>query len=191
MSQPSPRPKAAKADRTWLLVGLGFVVFWGVYLVFFVPGRSGSSSRLANTGRPEPADYSWQVLDLDDKPVEFEQYKGKTIFLNVWATWCRPCVLELPSIAKLAANPKVKDVAFVCVSIDDSSARVKSFLKGRNWPMTVFRATRLPLVFTTEGIPATFIIAPDGKVVASEVGSSDWDDTEVVSFLEQVLKTKG
>lgn len=175
----------AKPDRTWLYVGLGFVILWGIYLAFFNPG----GPNLESSGASTPADYSWKLLDLDDKPVEFSKYKGKTVFLNVWATWCGPCVREMPSIAALAANPGLKDVAFVCVSTDDSAGVVKQFLAGKNWPMTILRATELPPAFATEGIPATFLIAPNGRVAASQIGSTDWNEPKVVAFLEKLAKS--
>ena len=83
------------------------------------------------------------------------------MFLNVWATWCGPCVQEMPSIARLADDPRLKgkDIAFVCVSIDQSSAAVRTFLEGRPWRMSFFRAEDIPPVFSTDGIPATYIIA--------------------------------
>lgn len=180
-------PKAPKADRTWLYVALAFLVFWAIYLRVYGPGTS-TAPRLEGTGLTQPAEYSWTLRGLDGKPVSFEQFKGKPVFLNVWATWCPPCVREMPSIARLAADPKLKGVAFVCVSVDEQTETVKRFLEGKGWPMTVLRAEGLPSVFSTDGIPATFIIAPDGKVVASEVGSADWDEPEVVAMLEDLQK---
>ncbi len=69
----------------------------------------------------KPADYDWSLMDLDGQPVSFAKFKGKTVFLNIWATWCGPCVGEMPSIAKLARNPRLQDknIEFVCVSTDD------------------------------------------------------------------------
>ena len=177
----APRP-----NRTWLYVGLGFVVLWAAYLRFFGPGGgSGYGPRLQGSGLAEPADYAWTPRDLKGNDVPFSTFRGKTVFLNVWATWCGPCVGEMPSIAKLAADPKLKDVAFVCVSVDDHPESVKSFLasRGEGWTMTVLHAKTLPKVFTTTGIPATFLIAPDGKIAASEVGSADWSDPAVSAFL--------
>lgn len=176
MTEPNP----GKPNRAPLYLGLAFVAFWVVYLAFFLP----------RPHTPGPADYSWRLLDLDDAPVEFSRFRGKTVFLNVWATWCGPCVMEMPSIARLASYPALKDVAFVCVSTDDSAATVKQFLADKHWPMTVLRATDTPPVFSTPGIPATFIIAPDGRVVRSEVGAADWDDPEVVALLEGLAAPK-
>jgi len=182
----------SKSDHIWWIVGIAFVAAWCLYLAFFgpklpegglAPPRLSPDSALAR-----PADYGWTLLDLDDNPVEFAKFKGKPVFLNIWATWCPPCVAELPSIANLAANPRVKDVTFICVSTDQSADKVKSFLRDKSWPMTVLRATDLPEVFVTDGIPATFLIAPDGKVAIAEVGSAQWDDPSAVAFLEKLAK---
>ena len=186
-------PDSPRSGRTWLYLGLAFVILWFGYLRFFGPTPGGRGPDLDGSALARPADYSWTLQDLDGAPVDFGKFKGKTVFLNVWATWCGPCVAEMPSIAALAADPALKDVAFVCVSTDDDAATVKRFLetRGKGWPMTVLRATNLPPVFLTEGIPATFLIAPDGRVAASQVGSSDWNDPKVVAFLKGLQTPKG
>jgi hypothetical protein len=94
----------------------------------------------------------------------------------------------MPSIARLADNPqlKSKNVQFVCVSTDESAGVVRRFLEGKNWSMTILRADRLPPVFATDGIPATFLIAADGRIAASQVGSADWSLPHVVEFLEKL-----
>lgn len=188
---PSPEPgPAARSDRTWLYVVLAFLVFWFVYLAFFGPSMPGDAPSLENSALAGPADYSWRLQDLDGNPVSFARFQGRPVFLNLWATWCGPCVREMPSIARLAADPKLKDVAFVCVSTDDDARTVQQFLnaRGRDWPMTILRAEDVPPVFATDGIPATFLIAPDGRVAASQIGSARWDDPEVVAFLDRLQR---
>ena len=132
------------------------------------------------------------MLDLNDQPVAFSQFKGKTIFLNIWATWCGPCVTEMPSIARLAKEPRLQDkgIEFLCLSVDDSSDKVRSFLEGRSWNMTFFRAEKLPGTFSTDGIPATFVIAPNGRIVAMQVGMEQWDKSQVVDFLEKIAVSR-
>jgi thiol-disulfide isomerase/thioredoxin len=179
-----------KLDRTWWIVGLGFVIVWGLYLIFFGPRTTVELSppQLATSAEPKQVDYSLTVRDLNEKPVPFERYRGKAVFLNIWATWCPPCVAELPSIARLAADPRLKEVAFLCVATDESAETVRDFLRDKDWPMTVLHATSLPNVFTTDGIPATFLIAPDGRTVAMEVGAAAWDDPSAVEYLEKLAK---
>ena len=175
-----------KPGRDWLLAVMAFLIFWIAYLIWLAPRPPVDS--LESSGSKQPAAYDWPVLDLKDQPVSFSQFRGKTVFLNVWATWCPPCIEEMPSIARLAENPRLrgKDIAFVCVSTDDSSDDVRRFLEGRTWTMTFLRAEKLPAVYMTDGIPATFIIAPDGRIAAFQLGPDRWDRDEVVSFLEKI-----
>jgi thiol-disulfide isomerase/thioredoxin len=172
-------------NRTWLYVAIAFALFWILCLKFFVPVRSND---LENTGISEPADYNWTLMDLDGQAVSFAKFKGKTVFLNIWATWCGPCVGEMPSIAKLARDPRLqnKNIEFVCVSTDGSALAVRQFLADKHWPMTILRADSLPAVFSSEGIPATFLIGPDGRIAASRVGAADWNEPDVVAFLEKL-----
>jgi thiol-disulfide isomerase/thioredoxin len=173
------------SPRMWWLIGLAFCVFWVLYISLWGPRRR---ALLESSDMSEPAAYEWSPLDLEDRPVPFARYKGKTVFLNIWATWCGPCRSEMPSIARLAENSRLRDkgVEFVCVSTDDSSQPVRQYLEGKGWRMTFLRAETLPRVFLTEGIPTTFLIAPDGKIAATEIGAADWNDPQVVAFLEKL-----
>ena len=179
MADTKPRP-----DRIWVIIALVFLGFWVVYLIFFFPGNR---RPLEGPGIDLPADYNWKLEDLREQSVPFSRFKGKTVFLNIWATWCPPCVGEMPSIARLAENPRLKgkNIEFVCVSTDDSTGTVVRFVRDKNWPMTVLRSESLPPVFLTEAIPATYIITPGGRIVAAEVGANDWDNADVVAFLEK------
>jgi thiol-disulfide isomerase/thioredoxin len=172
-------------NRTLMYVAIALALFWLFCLKVFLPARPND---LENTGLSEPADYNWTLTDLDGQPVPFAKFKGKTVFLNIWATWCGPCVGEMPSIAKLARDPRLqnKNIEFLCVSTDASALAVRQFLSDRNWTMTILRADRIPAVFSTEGIPATFLIGADGRIAGSRVGAADWNEPGVVAFLEQL-----
>lgn len=176
----------------WTTIGIGLAVLWAAYLALFGPkGRVAAGGLaapdLAHSSAVGAMDYAWPVRDLDDKPVDLARYRGRPILLNIWATWCPPCRAEMPSLAALAADPRIKakDVAVLCVS-DEGAANIRGFVADKNWGMTMLRAEGTPPVFATEGIPATFLIGPDGKVVASSLGAARWDDPSVVAFLEQL-----
>ncbi len=181
---------ASPSTRPWLLMALVSVLGWLVYLAVFapLPPRRGSAPDLTTSLTVQQADFQWNLQDMNEQSVSFAKFRGRTVFLNIWATWCPPCVAEMPSIATLAGNGRLKDVAFVCVSVDDSVARVREYVQEKKWGMTILHATSLPTPFQTEGIPATFIIDPAGRIVTSEVGSAQWDTPEVVDLLEKLAK---
>ena len=173
-------PPAPRRDLSAFWVVLAIVVLWLAYLQWFGPRARTDRA----TGRP--ADYAWALERLDGTPVDLGAYRGKALFLNVWATWCPPCVGEMPSIVALAGRPGLEGVEFVCVSVDDDLEPVRRFARERGMEprLTVLRAVgNPPPAFETTGIPATFLVGPDGVIVRSEVGGLDWDDPEVVRTL--------
>ena len=99
----------------------------------------------------------------------------------------------MPSIDKLARNPRLqgKNIEFVCVSTDESTEAVRQYVAGKNWSMTILRTDKVPSVFYSDGIPATFVIAPDGRIAAFEVGAADWNEPHVVEFLEKLAAPPG
>lgn len=183
------QPGTADYGR-WAIILLGLAVIWTAYLALFGPSVDSPSSlsppTLEGTGSKIPVDYAWALRDLDDKPISFAQFQGRTVVVNIWATWCGPCRAEMPSLAALAANPRLKEkgVEVVCVATDESPAVLRRFVANKPWKMTILRATGLPSAFMTDGIPATFILAPDGRIAASTVGAARWDDPRVIDFLE-------
>jgi thiol-disulfide isomerase/thioredoxin len=185
MNETPPRPA-----RRWWRVVLLLALAWVVFLYFFGPKRMDETAlgppKLEVPRPPRRADYGWTLRDLDGAPVSFEKFRGRAVFLNLWATWCGPCREELPSIANLADNRRLKDVAFVCVSTDQSAEALKAYVRDKRWAMTVLRATELPAAFGTEYLPATFLIAPDGTVAAFEEGPAQWDDPSAVDYLEKL-----
>ena len=177
-------------SRKPYLIAIGLVLAWALFLAFFGPRQSRGLEPplLEGSGLPASADFSWALLDLDDKATDLSRFRGKLLVLNVWATWCAPCREEMPALARLAADPKFRAMgaSVVCVSTDESGGSLRRFLEDKKWGMTMLRATSMPPVFATEGIPATFVIAPDGRVAATEIGAARWDDPSVVAFLEKL-----
>ena len=185
---------ARKRSRTRLLFVLIFAVGWTTFLYFYGPRRSSSldAPDLEGMTQPLPADFAWRLVDLDGKPVDFTQFRGQPILLNLWATWCDPCLNEMPSIANLASEPRLKDkkIAFICVSTDQDAETLRAFARsqGKDWAMTMLRTepANIPPIYQTDGIPATFLISPEGKIVAAQVGAARWDDPAVVSYLDKL-----
>lgn len=181
-SKPGLRPRRADprnpvSVRLWLLAALAFVAaFLAVRQYTSQPTRV----RMAN--------YSWNLSTLDGKPAPLSMFKGRPIFLNIWATWCPPCIEEMPSIGRLASNPDLAGkVDFVCVATDEHVEDVRKYVARTAPPMTILHATtEPPPVFLTRGIPATFVIAPDGRIVREVLHGDEWDRPDVVKLLREL-----
>lgn len=126
--------------------------------------------------------------DVDGKAIDFSHYKGKVIMVNMWATWCPPCVRELPAIERLATKFKAEDFALLPISIDaEGKQQVQSFLNTLG--MAGFNSyydpeENLGQVFPLDTIPATFILDQDGQLIAFVRSFVDWDDAKAVSLIQ-------
>lgn len=136
--------------------------------------------------------YEFSIQDLDGKTINFNEYKGKVVFLNIWATWCGPCRAEMGSIQELYSKVDNKNIAFIMLSVDRSGAqKVKNYVTSKQYTFPVFMpATGLPEQLQVPSIPTTFIIGKDGKLVSKKVGSTNFDTPEFKGYLEGLAKDK-
>lgn len=132
----------------------------------------------------------FKMVDLNGKTVAFESLKGKVIFLNIWATWCPPCIAEMPNIHSLYKKMDPNKVAFVMLSVDEGGmGKVKKFVDKKGYTFPVYMpASQFPQEFYSTSIPTTFIISPDGKIVAKQEGMAEYDTKEVREFLMGLAK---
>jgi thiol-disulfide isomerase/thioredoxin len=126
----------------------------------------------------------FMLIDLDGKQVNLQDFAGKKIFLNVWATWCPPCIREMPSIQKLYDSVDKEEVAIVLLSVDQNFGKVQPFMQARRLNMPAYGpAEQLPALFNTGSIPSTFIFDSTGKLVWKHVGMADYGSEEFKNFL--------
>ena len=115
--------------------------------------------------------------------------KGKVIFLNLWATWCGPCRVEMPSIQSLYNDVDKDKVAFVMLSLDqeDQRSKISKFIDDKEFTFPVYLpASPLPNLLRVNTIPTTFIISPDGKVKSKKVGMANYDTEDMRTFLKDL-----
>lgn len=142
----------------------------------------------AATANSEMAGAGFKMVDLQGKQVNFESLKGKVVFLNIWATWCPPCIAEMPNIQKLYDKVGSDKIAFVMLSVDEGGMeKVKKFIDKKKYTFPVYMpASQFPQEFYSNAIPTTFIISPEGKIVAKQEGMTDYDTPEVAEFLQKL-----
>ena len=185
---PTMPPPPARSNRpTWFAL-IALAIIMSVLAATRRPALD--TPRMSPPWPPSRADYAWKLENPDGTPFDFGTLKGRAVFLNIWATWCPPCRAELPAIASLAANPRLKDVAFLCVSTDEDASTLRRFIAAERLKLPMARASTIPEAFASEAIPATYIIAPDGAIVVARIGAAKWDDPAVLDLLEKLAKRK-
>ncbi|MCS6137384.1 TlpA family protein disulfide reductase [Shewanella baltica] len=126
--------------------------------------------------------------DVDGKAIDFSQFKGKIIMVNMWATWCPPCVRELPAIERLATKFKAEDFILLPISIDaEGKQQVQPFLSSLGMPnfnSYYDQPQSLGDVFPLDTIPATFILDQQGQLIAFVRSYVDWDDAKAVTLIQ-------
>jgi len=141
-----------------------------------------------------PKTYPIDIVTFKDSKgdaVDFSQYKGKVIMVNMWATWCPPCVRELPAIERLSTKFDSKDFEILPISIDvEGKDKVKPFLKALG--METFNSyydekQELSRVFPLDTIPATFILNKEGELLAFVRSFVDWDDKKAEQLIQSFL----
>jgi thiol-disulfide isomerase/thioredoxin len=144
----------------------------------------------APSGSAARAGAGFQMVGLDGKTVSFESLNGKVIFLNIWATWCPPCIAEMPNIHSLYKKVDPDKIAFVMLSVDEGGMnKVKKFIDKKGYTFPVYLpASQFPQEFYSSAIPTTFIISPAGQIVAKQEGMAEYDTPEVLAFLQSLAK---
>ena len=134
--------------------------------------------------------YDFSLVNLDGQKLQPETLKNKVIFLNVWATWCAPCVAEMPGIHQLYQSVSRDEIVFVMVSVDDNTDKLRQFIKRKGYSFPVYlREKPLPEEYYTRSIPTTFVISPQGKIVFQEEGMANYDTEDFRQFLATYLHT--
>ena len=134
------------------------------------------------------ADYNMQLLSPEGKMLDVQELKGKTIFINYWATWCAPCVAEMPSINAL--YEKVKDdpkIVFLMISVDREMRTANGWVKRKGFSFPIYKETApTPDVYETGVVPSTFVVSPEGKIVVAKTGLANYDSRRFRKLLKKL-----
>jgi cytochrome c biogenesis protein CcmG/thiol:disulfide interchange protein DsbE len=200
MSQPdaiSPTPaapprarvrRASRASYGWALVGIAAVVG----AAWLLRGRI----EPVVAGIPAPA---FHVAALDGQPITLDAYQGKVLLVNVWATWCAPCLEEMPSMQRLYQDMAGKDFEILAVSVDnpvDGAVPRQSLEKFATDLGLTFPILHSPpgspddiqRLYQTTGVPESFLIGKDGVIYRRISGPTTWDSPQ---YREQILRLLG
>ena len=134
---------------------------------------------------------NFTLKNLDGKEVSLNQFRGKHVLVNFWATWCGPCKIEMPSLEALYEKFKDKNFALLAISNDMFGANiVKPFVKAHkiNFPVLLDPRLKVSNAFGVVSLPTTFMIDPQGKIIGALFGEEDWAKPSNILYFENLLK---
>lgn len=141
-----------------------------------------------NTADFQRADFGFSFADESGTIQSLSDFKGNVIFMNVWATWCPPCIAEMPSIHSLYSDLKDDEkISFILVSMDEDFEKAKEFMAKRGYDLPIYHyRTKVPGTYQSSVIPTTYIISPESEIVLQKEGFAKYDTDEFKTFLREL-----
>ena len=133
-------------------------------------------------------------IDEAGKTQTLKQHQGKLVLVNLWATWCAPCLREIPELQHLKQEYQGKNIAIVPISIDEEPKDVRPFLTQHNFSdyQTWFDPTQnIEQIIPANVVPATYFFDAKGNLVGFVRGYLDWGDKDVAPYLDQLIAKYG
>ena len=166
------------ASRRGLVLSLGVVVALGAAIAH------GAEPLRPWSGGPAP---SLVLLALDESEVTLASFRGRTVIVNFWATWCGPCVAEMPALQRTREKLSPEGVEVIAVNLRESAARIAPFVEqwGLSFPVVRDSDGAASRAWGVNVFPTSFVVGPDGRIAWFVRGEVDWDSAQVVSQIRR------
>lgn len=195
-----------KKRYLWVILAAGAVLVaglsYGVYRAMpnFGGGaditsfKTGALASLDIMPNPPPQPIA-PFFDAGAKPTTLAAFRGKVVLVNLWATWCAPCVTEMPTLAQLQAKHGGDDFAVVAISVDREDTRQQAVTKLNelsNGKLAFFHDPKMAVVFPMKarGFPTSVLYDREGKEIARLAGEADWNSPQAHGLIEAALLQK-
>jgi len=146
-------------------------------------------ARLQNfPGMPPAPDLSLSTVEGGE--ISLEDYRGRVVLINFWATWCPPCVEEIPSLGRLQQKFSQNELTVVSVDVGEEKARVQEFLKKvpARYPVMLDPGGATVSDWKLRAFPTTFVVDAQGRISLAYFGGLEWDSSEIVEQLQGLLE---
>ena len=131
--------------------------------------------------------YNWNLIDARGNASNLDRSRGKVVFINLWASWCPPCVAEMPDLQELYQDYH-KEVVFLFVARDEE-AKVKAFMQKHQYNLPVFYENgSMPRQLESRSLPTTYIIDKNGSIVVAKTGTASWNSSATRSILDDLIR---
>ena len=129
------------------------------------------------------------LIDEEGKQISLAEFGGKTVFINVWATWCPPCKAEMPGIQNLYEDVKDDAIQFVMIATDRDFELAKQYKKKNNYSFPIYQmASNFPTELNGNSIPRTYVLDAEGAIRMQHAGMAQYDTKDFREFLAQLQK---
>ena len=166
-----------------------YLFFWLLFpaLLLAASGSVSAQSLKPWSGGATPA---LELADLDGRMRRLADYRGKVVLVNFWATWCEPCRDEMPSMQRLKRRFADKPFVVLAVNVGESEARIGEFLQKLPLDFTFLRdhSSAVMKGWGVKGLPASFVLGPDGRIRYSHTGDLNWDDEKLINTLTRLFR---
>jgi thiol-disulfide isomerase/thioredoxin len=189
------KPKIRKELIEWVIMitvfGVIYLGGWHTELI----GRLQQAVLYTGIISPDKVDeeksasYDFRLEILNGESLSFSEMKGKVVFINFWATWCPPCIAEMPDIHALFKE-KGDEVEFVMISLDQDEQKAKDFIERKEFEFPVYYLrSALPSSYDTHSIPTTYVIGKDGLIKVENHGMAKYSSESFKAFLDELNNT--
>ncbi|MGO1751789.1 MAG: TlpA family protein disulfide reductase [Psychroflexus sp.] len=145
-----------------------------------------SPSEISEDDRESLKNYNWVLMNEKGEDINFNQSKDKVVIINYWATWCAPCIAEMPSFQELYTEFK-DDVDFYFVTNDDPQ-KVNTFMAKNDYDMPSYRQrSQAPQLLQSSSLPTTYVISKTGEIIMKKIGSANWSSDKVKNTIKENL----
>lgn len=178
-------PKSGNKKQMILLIGL--VLFIVLFVIGYVAKDRQTGRKIIESGDRAP---EFRLQTLDNRSASLSDFQGKVVMVHFWATWCPPCVEELPTIDKLYRTIADKNFQILAVSVDDGAPEVAAFLKQNklDLPVLLDPGRKTAGLYGTYKFPETYIVDRQGVVRLKVIGPRDWSRPENIQLVRDMLQ---
>ncbi len=121
--------------------------------------------------------------------IVLSQIRNKVLFINFWATWCPPCIAEMPGINELYQQTATDDVVFLMIATDEDFSKAERFVERKGFDFPIYKlASGVPAVLQSRVLPTTYIVGKKGEIVVKHQGMADYNNEKVKGLLERLSK---
>lgn len=140
-------------------------------------------------GKPVAAE-DFQAKTVDGRTYRLEELRGKVVFMNFWATWCVPCLLEMPAMERLNRKMAGRPFKMIAVNQGDELQQIKKFLADKDFTYDLLLDVdgEIGANYGVNRLPLTYILDPDGNIIRRAIGAREWDQDVVVELLNHLIQ---